>query len=270
MMSGFPPIFVMSLPRSRERQAHITRVLTELNLRWEFVDAVDGSALTLEALRTAAGAAALEVRTGLGRPLTAEEIGCALSHQLCYRLLLERGLPMAFVFEDDVDVPPQFVEVAKAIPRFPPNWELVLFAHHSARNGTSRGAETTWQGAAVHPRHRVARVAEFAMGAMAYLLTSEGARKLLRHGTPVRMPADWLTGYAPSAGVRLYAITPPVVTPHAADPFATTIPGRDSDSGGVLAAGDPGPAAQLRLWAGTVWLWLRKAGVCASAYSRRI
>lgn len=268
-MTAIPPVLVISLTRSAERREHMARQLGDLGLLWEFVDGVDGSALAREELRSAAGAAALEVRPALGRRLTPGEIGCALSHQRCYRRILEKELRMAFVLEDDVDVPPAFVEVAEAILRFPPGWELVLFAHHSARNGTSKGAETTWRGAAVHPRHRVARVAEFAMGAMAYLLTSEGARKLLDHGTPVRMPADWVTGYAPSAGVRSCAVTPPVITPHTAVSHPTTLPGRDVEGDPARAPARVGPMGRLRSWAGTGWLHLRKAGVFPGSYSRR-
>lgn len=270
-MTGIPPIFVISLARSVERRDHISRQLTTLGLQWEFVDALDGVALPPEAARLAAGAHVLEVRPGLWRRLTPGEVGCALSHQLCYRLLLERGLPMALVLEDDVDVSAECVEVARAIPRFPKEWELVLLAHHSARHGPSEGAETTWHGVTVHPRHRVARVVEFAMGAMAYAVSREGACKLLRYGTPVRMPADWLTGYAPSAGVRLFAVTPPVVGPHLATPHATTLPDRESFFYSTRRVPRQYPAiARLRVWAGTGLLWLRKAGVRPDAYSRSL
>ncbi|MFA6165712.1 MAG: glycosyltransferase family 25 protein [Gemmatimonadaceae bacterium] len=269
-MTGFPPVFVISLSRSVERRAHISRQLSALGVSWEFVDAVDGLELAAEELDRVVGASNLEVLPGVWRRLTRGEIGCALSHQRCYRLILARDLPMAFVFEDDVDVRSSFVEVANALARFPVNWELVLFAHHSARNGPRAGAETTWYGATVHPEHRVRRVVEFAMGAMAYLVSRAGARKLLTYGTPVRMPADWVTGYAPSAGVRLHAVTPPVVTPSTALSHGTTLPDREASwEAGPDVRRQPPIAAGLRSWGGTGLLWLRKAGVWPSAYSRR-
>ncbi len=268
---GFPAIFVISLSTSRERREHIARQLTTLGLPWEFIDAVDGLALPPDDVQRVGDSTVIEVSPGLRRRLTPGEIGCALSHQHCYRLIRERGLPMAIILEDDVDVSVELLAVMRALPRFPRNWELVLFAHHSARHGPNEGAATAWRGVAVHRRHRVARVVEFAMGAMAYLISHEGARKLLDHGTPVRMPADWLTGYAPSAGVRLFAVTPPVITPHAATPHATTLPDREASFSWTQQTPRRGPVfVRLRMWVGTVLLWMRKAGVYPDAYSRRL
>src|SRR5438132_13875183 len=44
------------------------------------------------------------------------------------------------------------------------------------------------------------------------------------------MPVDWVTGYSPLAGVRLYAVSPPCVTPDASLP--STIVGRETAAGG--------------------------------------
>ena len=44
------------------------------------------------------------------------------------------------------------------------------------------------------------------------------------------MPVDWVTGYSPLAGVRLYAVSPPCVTPDASLP--STIVDREAAAGG--------------------------------------
>ena len=271
-MKDVPPVLVISLRSSSVRRERIASALSALGVPWEFVDAVDGDALSEDELRSAAGASALEFQPALGRRLARGEIGCALSHQLCYRRIIDDGIPSAFIFEDDVHVPSEFVEIACAVPRFPRGWEMVLFAHHSARHDTNEGAETCLLGIRVHGRHRVARVAEFPMGAMAYLLTRKAASRLLDYGMPVRMPADWLTGYAPSAGVSLYAVTPPCIVPDPEVAETTTILGRGEPGGDATPLVSPSwrSSGRLRSWGGIAWLWLRKTGVYPGAYSREL
>src|SRR6185503_2846493 len=111
--------------------------------------------------------------------------------------------------------------------------------HHSARHGYDVGAETCVYRRVVHREHRVALGCEFAMGAYGYLVTAGAAARLARYAEPMRMPADWVTGYAPSSGVRQHAITPPCVVPAARFSGESEIGSRDDgddgDDGGAAA-----------------------------------
>lgn len=45
----------------------------------------------------------------------------------------------------------------------------------------------------------------------AYLITQEGANKLLKLAYPIRMPADYLTGALQLTGLNAYGVEPPCV-----------------------------------------------------------
>jgi glycosyl transferase family 25 len=141
---------------------------------------------------------------------------------------------------------------------------MILLGHHSARHGYDVGAETCVRRPTVHGAHRVARVCEFAVGAYGYFITARAAQRLARYARPMRMPADWVTGYAPSAGVRQHAITPPCVVPARRFLEESEIGSRD---GGAVARAAVGDASARRL-AGSAFLALRKLGVFPGLYSK--
>ena len=41
-MNDFPPVFVISLLEATERRERMTKVLGDLNIPFEFIDAIDG------------------------------------------------------------------------------------------------------------------------------------------------------------------------------------------------------------------------------------
>lgn len=264
-----PPTFVISLKRSSDRRRLMTEQLTAVGLSAEFVDAVDGRTFTRESILADVGPAALEVRPGLHRPLTYGEIGCALSHRECYRRILDGGIAVGCILEDDIDLPATFPSLLTEIALHAGEWDLALLAHHSSRRSVFEGAEAQWRGRQLGPQHRLARPAEFAMGAMAYLVTNEGARRLLAYSTPVRMPADWITGYAPRAGVRSVVVSPPVVVPHLATHLPTTLPLRDAPDVDGRRTPPRTMREQAITWGGHAWLLLRKAGLFTDSYARR-
>ncbi len=169
----------------------------------------------------------------------------------------------AVVLEDDVDLLPSFGSVLRALAA-EPRFEMVLLGHHSARHGPYVGAETCLYRRIVHGEHRVARVCEFAMGAYAYFVTTGAAAQLARYAEPMRMPADWVTGYAPSSGVRQHAITPPCVVPARRFCEASEIGSRDGGSATAAAVGN----RTTRRLGGRAFLALRKLGFFPGLYSK--
>jgi len=252
-----PAIFVVNLARSVERREHVAAQLAAQRLPYEIHAAVDARDLSERHIRETFGESPLRPQSFLGRALTTGEIACATSHLELWRRI-ERDHPAgAVVLEDDVDLLPAFGSVVRALPRA----DMILLGHHSARRGWDVGAETCVYRRAVHGTHRVARVCEFAMGAYGYFVTGGAAARLARYVEPMRMPADWVTGYAPSAGVRQHAITPPCVVPARRFLEASAIGARDAGGPAV------GPGAVRRLGGGA-FLALRKLGVFPGLYSK--
>jgi glycosyl transferase family 25 len=262
------PVFVINLALSEDRRRHSEDQLAALGLGARFVAACDGATLDL---RDPEIAAALAPRPYLGRALSPTELATLRSHMGVYERIVGEELPAACILEDDCALSADLVPVLQAVDRYPGGWDVMLLGHYSARHDPTEGVETCYRGAAIAPGRRVARVAEFPMGAYAYVVTSAGAGKLLRYARPLRMPADWVTGYSPAMGVRLYAVTPPCVTPHPAVAVRTTIGGREGLAEPALRPAGPvwSVHSALRAWAGRLLLQSRKLGLAPDGYVKR-
>lgn len=244
---------MINLARSLERRRDTADRLASLGLDAEFVGACDDAAL---------------VPARAGTPgLSALEAACLQSHLRVLDAVTRSHAPLACIIEDDCDLQPPFADVLRVVCQRPAQpWDVLLLGHHSARHGDAEGAETCFRGTGIIAGYREARVAEFPMGAYAYVVTREGARRLIAHANPPRMPADWVTGYCEAAGARLYAVTPPCVRPLPVAQAPTTIDDRAARSGPVQPAATPDRSIRAR--GGRVLLWLRKLGIRPGSYAR--
>jgi len=86
------PIFVISLAAAPLRRERISNHLVSLGLSYHVVDAVDGRQLTPGELADVDGTAGAS---------PVGQIGCYLSHFKVYRHIVDRGLPLALILEDD-------------------------------------------------------------------------------------------------------------------------------------------------------------------------
>lgn len=183
--------------------------LSRLGLKFEFVDAVDGSASSPPEL--AARSHSRDTLRLLGRNLTPGEIGCGLSHLRLYRRLLDSGLEEAVILEDDVILDPALPAFLRQRHRLPEKWEL-LHLHV----GLPRAPFSIWGARKLSEQLRCVRLTIPVNGSFGYLIRRAGAEKLLQHsrnrcGDVVRVPADVLCGGSLKTGLRLYGIDPAVV-----------------------------------------------------------
>lgn len=196
--------------------------------------------------------------------LTLSEWACLQTHRAAWRLIVTSHEP-AVVLEDDVDLNGDFKEILNELQRTIQSDDLVLLGHHSSRHRPHEGAEVSYWRQPLRAGYALGRVAEFPMGAYAALITPGAARRLNAFADPERMPADWVTGYSPRAGVRLMAVTPPCVTPSPIGDLSTIddrVHGDHNDS----PSGAPGPRRAF----GVLFLWLRKLGIATPAYTRAL
>jgi glycosyl transferase, family 25 len=173
-----PTIFVISLPDS-PRRLSMERQLSRWPGKWTFIDAVDGHALSPSDLEKIYDPKLAE--KSYGRPLALPEIGCALSHRLVYERMLAERLEYALVLEDDAILKDEFfnfpfldIDVSMDIMSLYTSGSFVRQAAHSSIGN--------W---------RLHRAAGFANNTVGYLVTAQGADRLLAASKPVRFVADW-------------------------------------------------------------------------------
>jgi GR25 family glycosyltransferase involved in LPS biosynthesis len=117
----FGPCFVINLSKDHKKLDDMTKKLGKLNTSFERFDAILGKDVSDEVLS--------EELTGWCK-LTCPKptIGCALSHKGTWKLVVERNLPSAVVFEDDCEFDPNFYEVVgSAMKALPVDWDIVYF-----------------------------------------------------------------------------------------------------------------------------------------------
>lgn len=146
--AGVMRIFVINLAKRKDRLEHMARQLSD----FERVEAVDGAAVRNPPMNR------FLFWCSKGYGVKPGEIGCALSHQNVYRMIIEQGIDVACVLEDDVSL--------------------------------SEGFEAHIEALATDLRVGVPTVLAFAETTAGYLINQSGARLMLTLNRPIRSTAD--------------------------------------------------------------------------------
>ena len=91
--------FVIHLARAAGRKAHVRNLMETCPVDTEIVDAVDGELLSADARAAVYRRDRYFPRYPF--PLRPGEIGCFLSHRLCWQHIVDRNLAYGLIFEDD-------------------------------------------------------------------------------------------------------------------------------------------------------------------------
>jgi glycosyl transferase family 25 len=169
---------VISLTGSLERQERFRREASEATVAWEFFEAHKSIAAPLTYDKRQA------VRR-FGRPLTAGEIGCYVSHFKVWESFLESGYEQAVVLEDDVIVDWPMIEYLLGYNLSKAGIDLLrlycMFKFESR-------LQTLWFAT---PQKALLRASGLFLGTQAYLITRRAAVALLSVSSSIVRPIDW-------------------------------------------------------------------------------
>ncbi|MBJ7592217.1 glycosyltransferase family 25 protein [Aeromonas veronii] len=183
------PIFVISLLRSHDRRLAIEKQMAHLGLSFTFWDAVDGKQLSDADLANVDINFAEQL---CGHSLSLGEVGCALSHIKLYEMMVSKKIEKAIILEDDIYLHMHFKSIIDvALQKMSSD---IIFIHHGKAKKwpwTRKLPEGYRLASYCRPSKKSNRGIISTAG---YILSLNGARKLLQHAYPVRMPADYLTG----------------------------------------------------------------------------
>ncbi len=139
----------------------------------------------------------------MGRKARPQEIGCYASHLRAIRDFLDSGEPWAMICEDDVVPTAQLPEILRWLTEHSDEWELVRLARCREKD--------------FHPLQKLPtgntlgiNIGGFSY-APAYLLNRQGAERLLRRVSCMKLPFD-LALYHGWRGVREFSLLPPALT----------------------------------------------------------
>ena len=237
--------FVINLDKDTERMKFMHSQLLGCRIVYRRQTAILGKAYTAS---TAEYDSARAVKA-TGHALIPGEIGCALSHLGVYKTIVAEGLPYSLVFEDDVAIPNNFKEIVESMVITQPltSFEYLLFDYVpvglpyirqwflSVRRTIQLHSRTSWFAAVLAMLYAGVKVWYIVPLALyegwrdtakktkpgpvrfyrpvyfagAYLITLEGAKKLVSLAEPVIYTADQLPNRARILrGLRFFCYAP--------------------------------------------------------------
>ena len=162
------PKFVILLERDAKRVRNVQENILATLPECQIIPAVDGKTLTTSVARSEVSK---EVWTRLG-PF---KLACLLSHLTALKLVVNKKLSHALIFEDDVKVPACFGKQLKLVlSELPDDCEhLYLYTHPKYRHQD----DTPF----LLPEKRHVRKYSYTYCNLAYLVSFDGAKKLVHH-----------------------------------------------------------------------------------------
>ncbi|EKF29116.1 glycosyl transferase-like protein, putative, partial [Trypanosoma cruzi marinkellei] len=188
----FDAVYVINLNRRPDRWKFILRQLQCAGFRegeYERFTAVDGRAVDIQKAQ-ACGLVSLlgmlrireeESRRIWGMDLNPAAVGCALSHVLLWATIAARRYQRVLVVEDDSLFPHDFhKKYEERMRHVPQDWELVYVS----------GLDTANQASQLRVAEGVSRVPQMHRTTNCYVVTHQGARRLLELCLPMTYQLD--------------------------------------------------------------------------------
>ena len=179
-----PPSFVMLLERDHKRAHNVrTNILSTLP-ECEIVSAVDGQTLKVP---DALSRHSLTTTSTYLKKLTSARVACHLSHLKILKLIVERRLASAIIFEDDAKVAPDFRNrLDLLLDEVPDDYDYVYLYTHPKYEPED---DTPF----LIPEKNQIRRYSYTYCNLAYLVSFNGAKKLVNHlSQPIYAPLDFM------------------------------------------------------------------------------
>lgn len=222
----FDQIYLITIPRSWEgRKDRAKHNLSDIN--YKIFWGCDGRDLDENSLNNIADLKKsvfwiehyhlLRYKTKTSRPLTLSEVGCAESHRLVYKDIVDKGFEKALILEDDAMLwGPGLVVFSYALSQLPRDWDLWYLGYrwHDCESTVSRMKRKLMLGAhfILNPpsaikeyrRQRICYPHKFRKniwyaglhaGTHAYAITNKAAKILYSENTPIVFAADMLLAH---------------------------------------------------------------------------
>jgi glycosyl transferase family 25 len=144
-------------------------------------------------------------QAGYFRPLLPGECGCYLSHLRAWQELLRRGAAAMVVLEDDIELQPDLLPLLRRLAQSPIDWDMVKLTSRPHEMPHGRPRQLDQRRALIEYRRVPSRTC-------AYVLSREGARKLLASRIPFSRPIDVDLRHYWESGLIVRGIVPSPVT----------------------------------------------------------
>lgn len=178
-VSNSVPVYVINLARSYQRWEDLKISAEQFGIGLRRIEAVEGKLLKDDELGNLDAAG---FRRRHGKMVLPAEIGCYFSHIKALEVIVASTDPYAVIVEDDVRFTEDFLPFINGAIKLR-GWDVIKLVNHRMAAFRSFGA--------VIGRFTIGRSLHGPLGSSAaYLLTKDGARKLLAAVKPMSLPYD--------------------------------------------------------------------------------
>jgi glycosyl transferase, family 25 len=171
-------LFIINLDRQPERLGRMKSLFEGLGLQFSRVSAVDGKRLSEEEIRR------WQSEDVGSRQLRAGETACFLSHRECWQRIVDEGLPHAAIFEDDLHLGEDAAVLLRSGTWVPEEADIIKIETKLQYARVDRSPVGQVGGRTLN------RLRSRHAGAGGYIVTRNGAEKLLRMSETFSSPAD--------------------------------------------------------------------------------
>lgn len=200
------PVFVINLERDVERRSHMQRLLNNLDIDAEFIPAVDGTKLTDADKAMYNETQALKI---YGSPMLPTEIGCYLSHYRLLQRIVRDNIPFALILEDDLDISPSLpATVTELLHQPDPSWLVVRLESLRSRVVNPQTNRECGKPVMTLTAGVLYKLGVHVLGFGAYLISREGAKRMLDYGQRIFMPIDQTMDRFWDNGIVPYVVRP--------------------------------------------------------------
>ena len=196
--------FVISLSHETLRRKSIIKKLKKVPGTFEFFDAIDGKKVNLLKHKDYQG---LKRRLCYGKDLTRGELGCFFSHRAVLEKIVKNKVTISLVLEDDVVLSGDFRIVLDCLINCSYPWEAIRFL---GKPKIAKLMQTKI--IRLYNDYYLTRLATSPGGAYAYLISYEGAKKLLKSMKKVSCPNDTIMGLPWKSGLDVLTVQPGIAT----------------------------------------------------------
>jgi glycosyl transferase, family 25 len=199
------PILFINLERDVERRDRMQAQATAMGLSMQRLDAVLWKGLP-PPQQDRFYSASLN-RRQYHQPLVAGEKGCYASHLKAWQWLVDSEHAAAVILEDDVKLEPDFGRVVAGIQALPANWDMIKLI---GREGIGKREKAAMISPVVGS-HEVVRYHRIPSLTAGYVVSREGAHKLLQSRQPFGRPIDVDLRYWWENSLRVRGVRPALI-----------------------------------------------------------
>ncbi|MCE5195435.1 MAG: glycosyltransferase family 25 protein [Nitrospiraceae bacterium] len=171
----FEKIFIINMLRSFKRRASSLFQIGKMNIKnAHLIEAVDGMSIDIRKMKAEGS---LKWNDWEQRELTQGEVGCYLSHQKIWELIVQQNLKKVLICEDDI--------IWRTDANETSDWDIIHF-HSNISVGSGQHND-------IHRRkisEHVWRGCNEGGGAVCYAISFRGAGFLLQKAFPIRYAVD--------------------------------------------------------------------------------